>query len=167
MPLENDALALHPQGEAISGLIAAVESALSPGENTQPLRVQTPGGVVHVEWDPQSAVTPVGQLVFFAQFLEVSGIFEALCQNCPVRLSSPNAPSARDVLGTLLMGVLCGQWRYAHLSALRFDPVNPNLLGMSKVVSEDSARRYLAAMSDEPKNGSWSRKVTQKLEFKR
>ncbi len=50
---------------------------------------------------------------------------------------------------TVLLGVLCSQHRYAHLSALRFDPVNPGLLGMGKVVSEDSVRRYLAAMSAE------------------
>jgi hypothetical protein len=74
----------------------------------------------------------------------------------PVRLSSPNAPATRDVLGTLFWGVLCGQWRYAHLSAVRFDPVNPPLLGMSKVVSEDSARRFLAAMDAEAA-GQWLR----------
>ena len=94
-------------------------------------------------------LTPIGQLVFFAQFLDVCGHFESLCETCPVRLSSPNAPSARNVLGTLLLGILCGQHRYAHLSALRFDLVNPGLLGMTKVVSEDSARRYLSAMTDE------------------
>jgi hypothetical protein len=37
--------------------------------------------------------------------------------------------------------VLAGQWRYAHISGLRGDGVNPELLGMRKVMSEDSARR--------------------------
>ena len=120
----------------------------------QPLRVQTPGGTVFVEWDPQAPLTPIGQLVFFAQFLELCGHFDTLCQSCPVQLTSPNAPRTRDVLGTLLMGILCGQWRYAHLSAVRFDPVNPGLLGMEKVVSEDSARRFLGAMSD-GQSGQW------------
>jgi len=118
--------------------------------------MQTPGGTVFVEWDSQAPLTPIGQLVFFAQFLTLSGHFDALCAACPVKLTSPNAPLTRDVLGTLLLGILSGQWRYAHLSAVRFDPVNPGLLGMSKVVSEDSARRFLGAMSEEA-SGSWLR----------
>lgn len=148
----------HPQGEdGSAALIRTLEAALGAAQGaTEQVRLQTPGGVVFVEWDPQAPLTPIGQLVFFAQFLEVCGHFENLCQACPVRLSSPNAPGAREVLGTLLMGILCGQQRYAHLSALRFDPVNPGLLGMSKVVSEDSARRYLAAMSAE-QSAQWLR----------
>ena len=39
------------------------------------------------------------------------------------------------------MSVLATQWRYAHISGLRGDGVNPELLGMRKVMSEDSARR--------------------------
>jgi len=33
----------------------------------------TYGGRVHVEWDPTAAVTPPGQLPFFAEFLKQSG----------------------------------------------------------------------------------------------
>jgi hypothetical protein len=47
----------------------------------------------------------------------------------------------RDVLGTILLSVLAGHWRYAHISALRGDGVNPGLLGRTKVASEDSVRR--------------------------
>lgn len=35
------------------------------------------------------------------------------------------------------MSVLSGHWRYAHISAIRGDGVNPELLGMKKVASED------------------------------
>jgi len=59
-------------------------------------------------------------------------------------------------VGTLLMGILCGHWRYAHLSGVRFDAVNPQLLRMGKVVSEDSARRFLATMSRE-QSENWLR----------
>jgi hypothetical protein len=48
-----------------------------------------------------------------------------------------------DVLGSLAFSILCGHTRYAHVNALRFDAVNPAMLGMKKVVSEDSARRNL------------------------
>ena len=148
----------HPQGEAHHQLLrAALDDAVGVADAALgPVRLQTPGGTVFVEWDAQAPLTPIGQLVFFAQFLSLAGLFESLGKSCPVRLSSPNAPVTRDVLGTLLLGILCGQWRYAHLSAVRFDPVNPPLLGMSKVVSEDSARRFLAAMDGEA-SGRWLR----------
>jgi hypothetical protein len=45
------------------------------------------------------------------------------------------------VLGTVLLSVLSGHRRYAHITALRADAVNPQLLGMSKVLSEDAIRR--------------------------
>jgi hypothetical protein len=44
-----------------------------------------------------------------------------------------------------LLSILCGHTRYAHVNALRFDTVTPPpMLGMGKVVSEDSARRAFA-----------------------
>ena len=52
-----------------------------------------------------------------------------MIEDSPLRLTSPNAPRKRDVLGTVLLGVLAGCWRYAHLTALRGDGVNPPLLG--------------------------------------
>lgn len=103
------------------------------------------GGRVHVEWDPQGAVTPLGQLPFFAEFLKQSGLFDAWVSDSPLRYRSPNAPKKRDVLGTAVLGVLAGCWRYAHMTALRGDRVNPPLLGMTKVVSEDAVRRGLKA----------------------
>ena len=43
-----------------------------------------------------------------------------------------NAPCKRDALGTLLLSVLAGHRRYAQVTALRCDTLNPPLLGMSK-----------------------------------
>ncbi len=114
------------------------------------LSLQTCAGTVRVEWNPQAPVTPLGQLAFFAHFLHTSGRFENWVQDCPWRYSSPNAPLVRDVLGTGLLSVLAGHHRYAHVSALRTDQVNPPLLGMSQIVSEDCLRRALAKGSKEP-----------------
>jgi hypothetical protein len=86
-------------------------------------------GRVHVEWDEAAAVTPLGQLPFFVEFLKQTGLFDAWVAGSPLRFTSPNAPAKRDVLGTALLGVLAGCWRYAHLTALRGDAVNPQLLG--------------------------------------
>ena len=111
--------------------------------------MDTFGGTVHVEWDPDAAATPLGHLAFFAEYLKVSGRFDALVADCPLHYTSPNAPSKRDVLGTVLLSALAGQWRYAHITALRGDRVNPSLLGMSKVASEGSVRRGLERIEAE------------------
>ena len=107
------------------------------------VQLDTFGGLVHVEWDPDAAATPLGHLAFFTEYLKVSGRFDALVSDCPLHYRSPNAPSKRDVLGTVLLSVLAGHWRYAHITAPRGDGVNPGLLGMSRVASEDSVRRGL------------------------
>ena len=45
--------------------------------------------------------------------------------DCPLSLTSNNPPKKRDLLGTVLLSVLSGHRRYAHITALRCDPVNP------------------------------------------
>ena len=107
----------------------------------QPIPVDTYAGRIHVEWDPDAPVTPMGQMAFFIAFLKTSGLFDSLVAACPLQYSSPNAPSKRDVLGTALLSVLAGHRRYAHITALRADTVNPPLLGMNRVLSEDAIRR--------------------------
>jgi hypothetical protein len=121
------------------------------------LAVETFGGRIHVEWDPQAAVTPLGQLTFFIDFLKTAELFEPWVEDCPLHYVSPNAPSKRDVLGTTLLSVLSGHKRYAHITALRSDGVNPPLLGMSKVVSEDSVRRAFSSV-DEAAGAVWQRR---------
>jgi len=69
------------------------------------------------------------------------GLFAVWVRTCPLRLTRPNAPALTDLLGTITLAVLAGQHRYAHVSALRADTVNPQGLGMSQVCSEDSVRR--------------------------
>ena len=78
---------------------------------------------MRVEWDPHAPVTPLGQLVFFAQFLETSGRLALWVGDCPWVYTSPNAPVVRDVCGTLLLSVLSGHHRHAHVSAWRGDQV--------------------------------------------
>lgn len=111
--------------------------------------VDTFGGRIHVEWNPQAAVTPLGQLPFFIDYLHVSGLFDERVSRCPLQWTSPNAPTKTDVLGTVLLSVLSDHQRYAHINALRGDGVNPGLLGMSKVVSEDSVRRSFSKVPEE------------------
>ena len=119
------------------------------------LAVDTFGGRVHVEWDPQSAVTPLGQLPFFIEFLKLGNLLDPWIEDCPLHLTSPNAPSKRDVLGTLLLSILAGHRRYAHVTTIRCDGVNPELLGMSQIVSEDSLRRALLKIAETDVGVSW------------
>ena len=120
-------------------------------ELDQATRVQTPGGVFEVQWSNEGKATAIGQLAFFAEFLQASGLFENWRSSCPLRYSSPNAPAVVDVLGTWMLGILNGQDRYAHIGALRGDGVAKEVLGMNKIIGDDSLRRALAAIAPAPK----------------
>jgi len=116
---------------------------------SEPVAVETFGGRVHVEWDSQAPVTMLGQLPFFIEYLQVSGLFDPFVADCPLVYRSPNAPDKRDILGTVLLSILAGHRRYAHIGSLRSDGVNPELLGMSRVMSEDSIRRAFSKMDED------------------
>ena len=93
-------------------------------------------------------MTPLGQLPFFIEFLNVSGFFDAWVANCPLTYTSNNASDTREVLATLLLSILAGHHRYAHITAMRDDGIHPQLMGVAKFVSEDAARRALARMDE-------------------
>jgi len=44
---------------------------------------------MYVRWDEGAAATPHGQLVFFAEFLAASGVFERWVSSCPFSYRSP------------------------------------------------------------------------------
>jgi hypothetical protein len=134
MSEDHSLISAHPAGE---------QPLVEPGVSG-PVPVDTYAGRIDVEWDPDAAVTPLGQLPFFIEFLKQAGLFDGWVAGCPIHYSSPNAPSKRELLGTVLLSVLSGHWRYAHITALRADPVSPSLLGMKRVLSEDAVRRGLA-----------------------
>jgi hypothetical protein len=64
---------------------------------SEAMQVRTPGGVVEVRWDERGKATAMGQLAFFAEYLEATGLFEGWLRSCPLRYSSPNAPKLVDV----------------------------------------------------------------------
>lgn len=125
--------AAHPVGERESRELGPVR-----------VPVDTFAGRVHGEWDAQAAATPLGQLRFFTEFLQVSGLFGPWVRDCPLHLRSPNAPSKRDVLGTAVLSILTEYQRYAHINGVRNDRINPPLLGMSPMVLRRQIRAYLA-----------------------
>ncbi len=80
-------------------------------------------------------MSSLGLMPFFIEFLNTSGLFNKWVEDSPLRYTSGNAPEKRNVLGTLLLSVLAGHWRYAHINAIRGDGINPELLGMTGVAT--------------------------------
>jgi hypothetical protein len=145
MSKEDEVVQAHPEGEVQNARNLPAETGTS---------LDTFAGKIHVKWAPEATVSGLGQMPFFIEFLKISGLFDKWVEDCPLRYSSGNAPEKRDVLGTLVLSVLAGHWRYAHINAIRADGINPELLGMSGVASEDSVRRGMKAM-DEAASARW------------
>lgn len=145
----------HPEGESKSSISTAPKGAAA----LQPIRVPLDlhGKRIYVEWDPYAPVTPLGQLVYFSQFLSSAGLFSQWVGDCPLKYSSPNAPALNDLLGTISLAILAGNRRYAHVTALRGDTINPQGLGMSRVLSEDAVRRAFADEDPKPLE-EWQRR---------
>ena len=118
--------------------------------------VDTGGGRMQVRWDETAQATPHGQLVFFAEFLRASGVFDQWVEACPLVYRSGNAPAKRDVLGTLMLSILAGHRRYAHITAVRGDAVAAQALGIAGMVSEDAVRRALKTI-EAPASEAWMR----------
>jgi len=111
--------------------------------------LDTPGGRFYAEWDDQSPVTREGQLIFFFQFLQTGGRWEQFLDTCPLTYTGNRGSGATNVMGTVLLSVLAGHWRYAHINGVRGDGVNPGLLGMSGTVSEDTVRGAMYRIKEE------------------
>ncbi|MFK0569567.1 transposase [Endozoicomonas sp.] len=130
----------HPEGEP---------KELGKPLSSATIEVDTFEGKIHVEWEPGASVTPMGQLDFFIQFLKTGCWFEPWVIDCPLVYTSNNASGKVNVLDSLLLSILSGHKRYAHIATLTGDGVNSKLLGMKKVVSDDTARRGLLKIDEE------------------
>jgi hypothetical protein len=127
----------HPEGD----LPVAV-----PVGHGDTFPIHTAGGVFHVRYDPDERVSATGGAVPFAQFLQASRLFVDWVSQAPLSYASNRAHEVQEVLGTLLLSILNGHYRFAHVAALRGDTVTPSLLGMRHMVSEDSVRNALKRM---------------------
>lgn len=120
------------------------------------VKLDTYNGVIHLEWEPNEPLTPIGQLPFFIDFLKTIGLYEDWVLDCPLNRQEigENVSPIRthNILGTFFLSILSGQNRYAHITSVRNDIVNPPLLGMKKIVSEDTARRSFKYKSRHKEN---------------
>jgi hypothetical protein len=135
-------------GEAKRRANVAVRDAI------EALAVDTVGGRVQVRWNTDRAATPFGQLAFFVEFLNLTGLYRRWEEDCPLQYAGPHGSRTQDIIGTWFLSVLAGHRRYAHIAALRADALSPQLLGLTTVVSEDTVRRALIAM-DEVAGRTW------------
>jgi hypothetical protein len=122
-----------------------------------PSALDTFGGKIFIRWDPDANVTGFGPAAYFVDFLKTNGLWEGWVQECPLNYRSTNAPPKQDILGTVMLSVLAGHKRYAHISTLRSDNVLPQLLGMERVRSEDAVRRAFQH-GEEERWTAWTRK---------
>ena len=125
---------VHPEGESVFEGIA--------------WPIDTPGGRYFAEFDDEAPVTREGQLIFFAQFLHTAGLWERFLARTPLCYRGNRGSAVIDVLGTAVLSILCGHWRYAHINAVRGDRLNPPLLGMNRTVSEDVVRAALKRLEE-------------------
>ncbi|MGB0717875.1 MAG: transposase [Alphaproteobacteria bacterium] len=122
------------------GVENGVNDSSSAPENSSSARI----GGLEVEWsEDHGRLSQMGGLSYFAGYLEATGLFEDLVRTCPLVYLSNNAPSKRDVLGEIVLSVLSGQTRYAHMASLANAQLDAQTLGMEKIPSEDSTRSAL------------------------
>ena len=91
-------LSAHPKGESLKSPIG--------GESSWP--VDTPGGRFYAEWDTEVPTSREGQLIFFFQFLQAGGRWEQFMKECPLTYTGNRGSGALNVMGTVLLSVLCG-----------------------------------------------------------
>jgi hypothetical protein len=75
-------------------------------------------------------------------------VFDRRVEQCPLSYCSPDGSAKRDVLGKLMLGVLAGGKRYAHIAPVQGDAVAARAPGLSGLVSEETVRRALEAVDE-------------------
>src|ERR1700719_4151243 len=68
--------------------------------------------------------------------------------------SAANAPRKRDLLGTVLLSVLAGHRRYAHITALRGDRASPMRFALGRPAADGHGKSYLV-QPEQNLRGPW------------
>ena len=111
-------------------LSVAVERAVA---DEAALVLDTFGGKLHVKFDHATSVTMLGQLPFFVEFLQTSGLYDRSITSAALVYSSPNAPRftaappvthmVADLTGRA--ATECAQFVAAHRDELLTPSVRP------------------------------------------
>ena len=122
---------------------------LPAGRDASPARtIDALGGEFDCRWNDTTPLSTSAHNALMSAFLRAGGIFDRLVSSCPPRLTSPNAPSNRETLGTAIVGMLNGASRYRHFDALGGDAVTAEVFGLRRPMSCDSVRRNLGAIPE-------------------
>lgn len=106
------------------------------------------GGEFDCRWNDTTPLSTGAHNALMSAFLKAGGVFDRLVESCPLRLTSPNAPTNRETLGTVIVGMLNGSSRYRHFDALAGDAVTAEAFGLRRLMSCDSVRRNLKAIPE-------------------
>ena len=93
-------------GEAKRRATVAVRDAV------EALAVDTVGGRVQVRWNTHRAATPFGQLAFFIEFLNLTGLYRRWEEDGPRQYVGPlgdlgpHGSRTQDIIGTWFLSVL-------------------------------------------------------------
>ena len=115
------------------------------------------GGRMDVRWDPGTKATASGGLAYLAVFLKTTGFLDSLCSDFPIDHRSNNSSSRREIVCTVVLAILYGKNRYVQINALRNDAAAMELLGVKRIVSEDTVRRALRDADADELDGWLSR----------
>lgn len=120
---------------------------LPAGRGAAPARtIDALGGEFDCRWNDTTPLSTGAHNALMSAFLKAGGVFDRLVSSCPLRLTSPNAPSNRETLGTAIVGMLNGASRYWHFDALGGDAVTAEVFGLRRLMSCDSVRRNLPSL---------------------
>ena len=106
----------------------------------------TLGGEFGLCWNDAVPLTTGAHNAFLSAFFAAGGVFDHLVDTCPLKLTSNNAPTNRETLGTAVVGMTNGSYRYRHFDNLSGDAVTAELFGIRRLLSCDSVRRNLKAI---------------------
>jgi hypothetical protein len=96
---DSSRIEIHPNGDSP---VQSEEGA------SEPIGVDTFGGRIHIQCDPEAAATPFGQLGFFVQFLD-SRFISPVRAGLPAAVHQSQRSVQMDILGTYLLATLAAQ----------------------------------------------------------
>ena len=111
-------------------------------------KISTLGGEFDCRWDETTPLSTSAHNALMSSFLATGGVFDHLVETCPLKLTSNNAPTNRETLGTAIVGMLNGAYRYRHFDNLSGDAVTAGVFGVRRLMSCDSVRRNLQAIPE-------------------
>ncbi len=90
--------------------------------------------------ETERALTPLGGMVVFLEFLNKIGLVKKVIECIPVQHRSPNSIPPAQTYIAFLISVAAGARRFAHTGWLRGDRALHGLLGMDRFPSDDTIR---------------------------